>query len=417
MDRNKADSELERLGEIIVNIKGIYYVGVVKDKKVPSSFKIVAHVNSKEFSEDRFPNYARPVVTLENNLKKIESLVRSNARTKINISQYFQEFQNKNYEINKSIIENLTYGIEDEYVNIENFDFIKKIIRKNMVNNIYQESLSSFENLNKDLNQNEIKSQIINIVEEQNIDIEDTLNFEVELGESVELQKSKFSRGTRIQNGTNDSPGALGGILKLHEKKDFFLISNHHVLMDKTGEIKDSGNPANLIDFIDLINGKGLAELFWSRFDRKYDIALAKILDSDRVSKNCNDCKKTIKRNIIKPKIGMNVKRCSKVDSDQGTIFSDNAWVKGSNTKIFKNQIIIKGKVSDPGHSGSLLVSFENEVVGIIVGGDNSNFSFASPLYDLFKDENGDSKEITHTVRYNELFKNKNGAFKFDFFV
>jgi len=295
------------------------------------------------------------------------------------------------------------YTIPEKAVEaLQNFD-IESININNSVRNRFP-SLS-----NKDIN-DKVNSKIEVIEKSYLLDIPKK---EIVLQETeVKYLKNKssfLSIGNAIKNNDDTEHGTLGGILKLENDDNFYILSNWHVLMDTTGEINDE------IDSSYFEKGDtSFAKLIWARFDRKFDIAIAKITRPELVNVDtCNLCDGKKLGNIVSPKIGEEVK---KVGFKTGTeikevIHSHKAWVKIDNERVFKDQIIVKNSLSKKGDSGSLLVNTNGDVVGLIFAGDEKTFSLANPLHNILN-----NYIPAYTSIDNEFYENV-GGFKFEKFI
>lgn len=423
MDLKNAEVYLDRNGMSIIKIKGVIYVAVVKLKEHKDSYAIEVLVDPKKYDTrfnllsdyslnrvDYKPDKIKEVVvnSIEIKRRAIRSFVKDKKQKTLEESLNFKydDITRFSEKLSREIDPSGTfqdYTIPEKAVEaLQNFD-IESININNSVRNSFP-SLS-----NKDIN-DKVNSKIEVIEKSYLLDIPKK---EIVLQETeVKYLKNKssfLSIGNAIKNNDDTEHGTLGGILKLENDDNFYILSNWHVLMDTTGEINDE------IDSSYFEKGDtSFAKLIWARFDRKFDIAIAKITRPELVNVDtCNLCDGKKLGNIVSPKIGEEVK---KVGFKTGTeikevIHSHKAWVKIDNERVFKDQIIVKNSLSKKGDSGSLLVNTNGDVVGLIFAGDEKTFSLANPLHNILN-----NYIPAYTSIDNEFYENV-GGFKFEKFI
>lgn len=228
-------------------------------------------------------------------------------------------------------------------------------------------------------------------------------------------------RGLKISNRDSSEPGTLGAFMRLKGQSSTFFISNWHVLMNDNESFKARVCSSDYTE-------QGLQDIgkvFWARFDKEYDIAIAEITDDkliDYVNKYYRN-ERTLNLNPkpVIPKIGDPVFIHGVKTQNNTEIHCVNAFVKIGKS-IFKNQIITKKSISIDGDSGSILFKCNcikeikcrdkclqpegkkcvTDIAGIVFAGDRYNYTVANPLHDLF------SHPIDCTVIDNELLKHRN---------
>jgi len=193
--------------------------------------------------------------------------------------------------------------------------------------------------------------------------------------------------------------GTIGAIVKLStHPKDYFILSNWHVLMKSIGSLNHI-----LIDK----EKNEIAELHWAVYNDFYDIALARIINAYDISNLCEV--KSIK-SIKDLELGDYVKKQGNTTgTKKNTIYSKNAYIKvGLENEKFKNQILVN-KISEKGDSGSIVLDQNNEVIGLVMGGDGKKITICNNMIQLLN-----SSEIPNSI-YTEYTANiKMPSIKFD---
>jgi len=189
--------------------------------------------------------------------------------------------------------------------------------------------------------------------------------------------------GIAIGNPIYSFSGTLGGICTLKGQEGYYLISNWHVLVGLNGELNNPIiQPNSDLDGSSRNNQDNIAKLVWYRLDKYMDVALAKINDSISIK----DMENTKTAKIVPAKIGMEVFKSNFKSYKKGKIINTNCTVRVDgnsypNKYVILRNLIISEKISSPSDSGSIVKDLKSEqVVGIIIGGDNKKFSVINPL-------------------------------------
>ncbi|NRA93840.1 MAG: hypothetical protein HRU26_14395 [Psychroserpens sp.] len=156
----------------------------------------------------------------------------------------------------------------------------------------------------------------------------------------------------------NESPGALGAVVKLEMDNNLYLLTNHHVIIKPNKPLNDS------------VYAKGIciAKTYWGLNNEFYDIAIAKISEASFA-----DIPKNYFTTTILPKIGLNVSKIGPSGPESGGIIYSSKAIVNIKNRIYKNQILIKGLNLIGGESGTLVSSDSSNsknVVGLHFGGD-----------------------------------------------
>ncbi|PWH83050.1 hypothetical protein DIS18_00400 [Algibacter marinivivus] len=186
--------------------------------------------------------------------------------------------------------------------------------------------------------------------------------------------------------------GTAGAFFKLSDSQNIYMISNRHVIVDndyglETKIIHPSKTDAEKKEDISLIG-----KVFWTSKEKDdlLDAAIAIIYDE----KTTVDIGKYSISNqlnfnsIAAPKIGQNIKKIGKTSGVTfGEIKSINCTVNITENikkpKIYRKQILTTC-ISKPGDSGSVLLNNNNEVVGLLFGGNKLTASFSNNIMNIF---------------------------------
>lgn len=423
MNLKSAEAYLDRNGMSIIKIKGVIYVAVVESKEQSGFYAIEVLVDPEKYDTrfnllsdyslnrvDYRPDKIKEVVvnSIENKRKQIKSIVnKDTSRVEATLKLFkYDDITRFSEKLSREIDPSGTfqdYTIPKRAVEaLQNFD-ISSI-------NIGSTAVHGFSKLSQQQINDKVNSKI-SIIEN---DYESEKPKKKIIFQEAEIDflgnnNPFLSMGNGIKNNDDTEHGTLGGILKLEGDDNFYMLSNWHVLMDVTGEINDEIDSSHFDD-----GNTSFAKLIWARFDRKFDMAIAKITKPELVNEEtCNLCDGKKIGSVVAAKIGMEVK---KVGYKTGTeikevIHSHKAWVKIKNRQIFRDQIIVKNSLSKKGDSGALLINNDGDVVGLVFAGDEKTFTLANPLHNIL------NKYIPpYTSIDNELYENV-GGFKFEKFI
>ncbi|NCU06279.1 MAG: hypothetical protein GXC73_20175 [Chitinophagaceae bacterium] len=204
--------------------------------------------------------------------------------------------------------------------------------------------------------------------------------------------------GLSIGNSRYDDAGTLGEIIKLNDEPGLFLISCWHVLCGRHGQINDDIVQPGILDNGNVANCK-IARLHSYRLTDQVDVAFAQLnIDIDS-RPGVMHLGRT--RNIIRPTEGMRVIKCGRsTEVTTGRIHSVNATARISGypggTAIFYNQILTNN-MSAGGDSGAVLLEENsNDVVGLLIGGNEEDKSIFNHMTRVFSSLND------HTFKRNE---------------
>lgn len=215
--------------------------------------------------------------------------------------------------------------------------------------------------------------------------------FELQIKTITENKIRPLSGGCAISYKDGDSQGTLGTIVKLKgEPKNTYLLSNHHVLCENKfipNKViyQPSLNHRLRIDYTNAI-----ALVKYGRFDDYADAALAVILEKID-HKGGVIWNNTPILDINKPCIcGEASLHGKNSHHSKGVIHSDNLYIRlknplNSKYKYFKRHILLS-KMSQDGDSGSIILQDQN-MVGLLIGGDGKHFSVASNVKYVFGPE------------------------------
>lgn len=198
------------------------------------------------------------------------------------------------------------------------------------------------------------------------------------------------------------SSGTIGAIVKFKNKKELFILTNSHVITGFT-EINNriitqpfEGNCTNGFEVKHVI-AKGTK---YRVFNETLDVAFAEILQNDLVIES-KILEHNLPNGITVPTIGMEIKKIGATTGfTEGKIKSTNAYIRidknklNTNFSILKNQLLLSNMSSD-GDSGSIIVEKENgNAVGLLIGGDNKNYSIANNIDYIFGISSGKAKYL-----------------------
>jgi hypothetical protein len=199
---------------------------------------------------------------------------------------------------------------------------------------------------------------------------EDFLMKEITGGASISYKDSTNTRGT------------AGAFFRMQNDDNLYLLSNHHVLFDKDESSKYIVHPSRL----DCKSPIEIGELYWECLNQHLDAAIAKITYPVAIGKFVKS-EDLIFDGLGKAKIGQKVsKHGLKSKTTQGEIRSINCTILNTDSnypKYYRNQILTSC-MSQDGDSGSVLVNSNNQVVGLIFGGDDETSTYANDINRIF---------------------------------
>lgn len=185
--------------------------------------------------------------------------------------------------------------------------------------------------------------------------------------------------------------GTIGAFFKTTDNSTY-LLSNYHVLLDTGGKLNDPiVHPSRADANTSSSKYKVIGEIYWKEDISEVgfnimDAAIAKICDNINVSEykytRCNGIKFL---SIGTPKIGQSIKKCGRSTGlTFGEIRSINATVNVSNNDnkfhLYKNQILTTYMKNEKGDSGSILVTEDGIVVGLLFARTKRRGSFANNI-------------------------------------
>ncbi|MFY0631035.1 MAG: trypsin-like peptidase domain-containing protein [Flavobacteriaceae bacterium] len=196
--------------------------------------------------------------------------------------------------------------------------------------------------------------------------------------------KEKITGGVSVSyKDSTNVRGTAGAFFKmLNNSKEIYLLSNHHVLVDKDESNKIIVHPSRL----DCKNPIEIGELYWKCFNQYFDAAIAKINYPVDIGKFTSS-KHLIFNGIEEPKIGQNIRKYGlKTKLTHGEVRSVNCTISNGDNypKYYRNQILTSFMSLD-GDSGSVLVNSDNKVIGLIFGGDDETSTYANNITKIFK--------------------------------
>lgn len=199
--------------------------------------------------------------------------------------------------------------------------------------------------------------------------------------------------------------GTAGAFFTTTEDNNTYLLSNYHVLLHDGGEINDKiVHPSKADAYHNRTNFKVIGEVYWKQdilqtnFNTM-DAAIAKIYDHIKIDiGKYSKCEGISFLGLDSPKIGQNVKKCGRTTGySNGRIRSINATVNVSNedneSEYYINQILTT-KMTEDGDSGSILVTEDNKVIGLLFSGNKRDASFANNINTIFNKANNDHPEF-----------------------
>lgn len=186
--------------------------------------------------------------------------------------------------------------------------------------------------------------------------------------------------GDSVGNARFNSAGTLGAAVTVSTHPGaVFVLTNWHVLVGGGGQNGDSVLQPGRLD-----GGRApadwIANLTWSALNAKVDVAIAKVRDPFRNYVNLGRTRGHGQiSGLALPSVGMQVKKSGRTTNvTTGSIRSVNAAVNvggyPGGTRRFTNQILTSS-MSRPGDSGSVLLSSDNRMVGLLFAGDSTNIT------------------------------------------
>ena len=205
------------------------------------------------------------------------------------------------------------------------------------------------------------------------------------------LQKLTGGCSISYENG-DIYTGTAGAFFKLSHSQDIYMLTNRHVIVDNDYELESrvihpSKTDAEKKEDINIIG-----EVFWTSKEKDdlLDAAVAIIYNKKApvdIGKYCISNQLNF-NSIAAPKIGQNIKKIGRTSGVTfGEIKSINCTVNISENinrpKIYRKQILTTC-ISKPGDSGSVILNSNNDVVGLLFGGNKLEASFSNNIMNIF---------------------------------
>lgn len=287
---------------------------------------------------------------------------------------------------------------EDDKVDLQNFteaevEFLK--FNSNTLNLISDKHLMNLG----------YSKEIAEMINEDKIIAKDSSTIELlacgngNMNESNELYK-ELRGGITISNiNVGNYGGTLGGIFKMENDNNKYLLTNAHVL--KFGDCKNDrivvqkdGIPTN-------DEGRRcIGEMHWMVYNEEIDAGIVKLFKNQKISKNFTRCGKINFGNPSVAKINDIVKKCGRTTGfTKGKVRSINATVRyAGGNRYFYNQIMTTC-IADKGDSGSILVNENDNPIGLVFSKTNNHTAtFSNHFNKIFSQEknpNGCAPKIT----------------------
>lgn len=260
---------------------------------------------------------------------------------------------------------------KNDNINLENFtkseiEFLK--FNSNTLNSISDKHL-----INLGYNK-----EIAEMINEDKIVAKDSDTVELlacgngNINESNELYEELQGGITISSINAGNHGGTLGGIFKMKNDNDNYLLTNAHVL--KFGDcnnkliVQKDGIPTN-------DKGKRcIGEIHWMVDNEEIDAGIVKLFKSQKISKKFTRCGKINFSNPSVAKINDIVKKCGRTTGfTKGKVRSINATVYYANgNRYFYNQIMTTC-IADEGDSGSILVNENDNPIGLVFSKTNNH--------------------------------------------
>lgn len=222
---------------------------------------------------------------------------------------------------------------------------------------------------------------------------------------NFQTQKSKerpLKYGINIANQYHGF-GTLGAIVQVafgnRKSPSKFILSNHHVLCGPTF-VKDRfiSQPHQAFCTYGFHPKDIIAQVKYGHMDDEVDVALAKLFDVDHnlemyLSNEQAPIGLELDTNI---NVGQKIYKIgASTGKTEGIIRSKNAYVRTKPYKTAKNKVTFKKQllfddISKNGDSGSLVLINTNgnvKAIGLLVGGDNRNYSIANNMKFIFSNK------------------------------
>lgn len=202
----------------------------------------------------------------------------------------------------------------------------------------------------------------------------------------------ELTGGISISKKDDNESGTAGMFFYMSsDMEEKFFISNYHVIADGNSEIGETQifHPGYSDNYEE---SKVIGELFWHNTD--LDAAIGIVVNNhpiknNHLSKFQNITICSIEQNLME---GMIVKKCGKMTGvTSGTLRSTNCTVNLTNrsdcrgiTKKNRN-LLLTDCMSHGGDSGSMLISDNNKLVGLLIGGNKITGSYYVDAKKIFK--------------------------------
>ena len=270
--------------------------------------------------------------------------------------KYLCLIKNDNHEYNLELSYFKNEDCKDETDKMKSFiiESIGNKLRISLVNKAYKDKLEKLP---------------IKIVESES-------EFNYHNHNKIDDKKQDFELGIGSKiNTKNENSGALGAFLELQNDSNYYLLTNHHVIIK-------SHNHLNKKVYS---NEKYIANTYWGLLNNEYDIALAKLTKEAIGTLNLTNSNFG---KISLPIMGENVYKFGPQGPSKGILYSSKAIVK-VRAEVYKNQILFKDLHLNSGESGTV-VRIDDKgktgVLGLHFAGDN-NLDISNNLFNLFKNK------------------------------
>lgn len=214
--------------------------------------------------------------------------------------------------------------------------------------------------------------------------------------------KDEFPNGgTSIinHNLSKDFSGSFGLAFKLKNHSGVYFISNFHVLSRRQNNVTryETIIHPSKSDTYDAneTNLNPIGTLFWFNLTEYMDAAIGKANCENSVGSGIRCIPEFCVDKIEEPKIGQQVIKCGRTTNlTRGVIKSDyctvlvkdaNYLISDNGKKLFKDQILTNC-MSLGGDSGSVLINFERNAVGLLFAGNSKTTSYYNKLPRIFNE-------------------------------
>ena len=205
----------------------------------------------------------------------------------------------------------------------------------------------------------------------------------------------KLSGGCSISYENSDIySGTAGAFFKLCNSHHIYLLSNRHVIVDNDFELETMVIHPSETDAIKKEDISVIGKIFWTSKakDDFLDAAIAIVNKNTQIDIGKYTVNNKLQfDSLAYPKIGQNVKKIGKTSGVTfGEIKSINCTVNVTENirkpKMYRQQILTTC-LSKPGDSGSIFINSNNEVVGLLFGGNRLTASFSNNIMNIFNNK------------------------------